>query len=81
MRDGTGRSKLVGIRVTAYERAAIARRVDELRAGGNLEASQSSVGYDLMQRGGLEELVAFYFGAAVEPNPHKRGAKAAGGAS
>ena len=50
------RNALVGVRVTPREKQAIEQRAQE--TGG----SASSVAYDMMCKGNLPSLVAFYFG-------------------
>lgn len=55
-----GRNDLVAVRISERESVAIDRRVQELRRSGNKKATRSTVAYEMMRRGSLDDLVAIY---------------------
>lgn len=68
--EDTGRSYLVGVRVSALEKEAIRRRAEEQKS------SQSEVAHQMMRRGNLERLVDFYFGDDAAYKSQESGYKA-----
>lgn len=64
--EDTGKSYLIGVRVSSLEKEAIRRKAAEEGT------SQSSVAHDMMRRGNLPSLVAFYFGEGATKMLHER---------
>jgi hypothetical protein len=69
----TGRNYLVGVRITERENKALERKVQELREAGDKAVSKSTLAHEMMRRGNLDSLVAFYFGSSEELNPQNQG--------
>lgn len=65
--EDTGRSSIVSVRITDLEKRALQLRAKEEKT------SESSLAHRMMQRGSLDQLVAFYFGdgSSVDTNEYE----------